>query len=222
MFNLFELQLRIKSFPEQYIENFNYIWKRKNEIESNGNSSLLDEDHRNETYRRLCSILPKWQTYRPMDYTPCLVTLRDSLLNISEAYNQLRKHTLLDFENIPNETLQLIWHELGKTKEPSGEMNEYGSYSVISICKPLLLIWGQTPAFDSRVRKNMSQNYRINKYSSNWNLGEWKNIMTQLSRQPNEDKSVIDFIKDKSVEWYGKNTAIPYGRFLDIYYFEET
>ena len=46
--------------------------------------------------------------------------------------------------------------------------------------------------------------------------------MTQLSRELNEDKSVIDFIKDKSVEWYGKNTAIPYGRFLDIYYFEET
>ncbi|MGD0995712.1 MAG: hypothetical protein ABR909_09355 [Candidatus Bathyarchaeia archaeon] len=220
MFDLEELQSRLISFPEEYVSNFNYVWKRKIEIESSGNASVLDDSHRDEIYRRLCSILPKWQTYRPMDNTPCLATLKNSLVNISEAYNQLRKHTLLDFENIPNEALESVWHELGKAKENGGEMNDYGSYSVISICKPLLLIWGQTLAFDSKVRKNMLQKYRIDKYSGNWNLREWKNIMILLSRELNEDKNAIEFMKKKTVEWYGKNTPVPYGRFLDIYYFE--
>lgn len=222
MFDLAELQSRLISFPEEYISDFNYVWKRKIEIEALGNASVLDDRHRDEIYRRLCSILPKWQTYRPMVNAPCLATLKNSIGNISETYNQLRKHTLLDFENIPNEPLEFIWHELGRAKENGGERNDYSSYSVISICKPLLLIWGQTLAFDTNVRKNMPQKYRINKYSGNWNLREWKNVMILLSRELNEDKSAIEFMKKKTLDWYGKNTPVPYGRFLDIYYFEGT
>lgn len=185
-----------------------------------GSASVLDEKHRDETYRRLSFILPKWQTYRPMDNTPCLATLKNSLSNISEAYNQLKRHTLLDFENIPQEALKTVWHELGKAKETRGETNDYGSYSVISVCKPLLLIWGQTLAFDSKVRKNLPQKYGIDKYSGNWNMKEWIRVMTLLSRELNQDKKAIEFIKEKAAEWYGENAPVPYGRLLDIYYFE--
>jgi hypothetical protein len=220
MFNLEVFQSRLNSFPDEYMNNFNYIWKRKIEIEGIANSSVLDDRHRDETYRRLCLILPKWQTYRPLDNNPCLATLKKSLSNISEAYNQLRKHTLLDFENIPNKALESVWHELGRAKENDGEANDYGLYSVISVCKPLLLFWGQTPAFDSKVRKSMPQEYRIDKYSGNWNLQEWKRVMSQLSRELNEDKDAIEFMKKRTLELYGKNSIIPYGRFIDIYYFE--
>jgi hypothetical protein len=148
--------------------------------------------------------------------------LKNSLSNISEAYNQLKRSTLLEFENISNEALDSVWHELGRAKENGGEINDYGSYSIISVCKPLLLIWGQTLAFDSRVRRNMPQKYGINKYSGNWNLEEWKKVMMILSKELNEDKDAIEFMKKKTVDWYGKNTLVPYGRFLDIYYFEGT
>jgi len=220
MINLIELQLRLTSFPKEYKDNFDYVWKRKIQIESESKSSLLDNKHIDETYRRLCSILPKWQTYRPMDNTRCLATLKTSLDKIALSYNQLSKYSLLDFENIPPETLEPIWHELGRTKEKGGELNDYGLYSIISVCKPLLLMWGQTLAFDSKVRKNLPKKYPIDKYSGNWNMIEWKSAMTLLSRELKEDKKAIEFMKKTTDEWYGKDTPVPYGRFLDIYYFE--
>ena len=127
---------------------------------------------------------------------------------------------MLDFENIPQKALEIVWHELGRVKQRSWEINDLGLYSIISVCKPLLLIWGQTLAFDSNVRKNMPPKYRINKYSGNWTLDEWKRVMTLLSTELRQDKNAIEFMQKKTVEWYGKNAPVPYGRFLDIYYFE--
>jgi hypothetical protein len=117
---------------------------------------LLDKDHIRETYARLSSILPKWQTYRNGENGSPLKTLGESLQNISGAYDAIRGYSLLEFENIPEEPLRKIWHELGRVKEYEGQMNEEGNYYAIAVCISLLLIWGQTPAFDSNVRKNMS------------------------------------------------------------------
>ena len=41
-----------------------------------------------------------------------------------------------------------------------------------------------------------------------------------MSSDLNQDKKAIQFIEEKSAEWYGKNAPVPYGRLLDIYYFE--
>ena len=220
MFDIVKFQSRINSFPEEYMNNFDYIWRRKVEIESQNDVSILDERYIDETYRRLNYILPKWQTYRPKDNRLCLRVLKKSINEISASYNALRRFSLLTFEDILMEVLESIWHELGKVKECDGETNQYGSYSIISICKPLLLIWGQTLAFDSKVIKNMPKKYGINKHSNNWNLREWKRVMTSISKDLNQDKKVIDFMKKRSTEWYGKDTPVPYGRLLDIYYFE--
>jgi len=134
MFDIEKLKSRIDSFPSRYMKNFDYVWKWKIRIESNGSANIFDDKHRGEAYRRLCTILPKWQTYRNGDNADPLRTLKESLANISEAYNQLRTYTMLDFDSIPFETLETVWHELGRVKEYNGKRNEYGPYSIISVC----------------------------------------------------------------------------------------
>ncbi|MHA1632634.1 MAG: hypothetical protein ACTSXC_07520, partial [Candidatus Freyarchaeota archaeon] len=85
-------------------------WKVRTEAK---NESILDDNHRRETYYRLSLILPGWLTYRPFNSAACLKILKDSLRNMSEAYNKVNRYSLLEFNEIPEESLKLIWHELG-------------------------------------------------------------------------------------------------------------
>ncbi|MGD6851519.1 MAG: hypothetical protein ACQCN6_05605 [Candidatus Bathyarchaeia archaeon] len=220
MLNVETLEARLGSFPERYMDNFNYVWRRKVKVETQQGASLLNAKFIEETHRRLSLILPRWQTYRPFDNTPCLAILKDSLSKIVTAYDQLNKYSLLDFEDAPAEILETLWHQLGRAKETNGQTNTYGSYSVISVCKPLLLLWGQTLAFDANVRKHLPYKYHIDTYSGNWTLEEWTRVLTLISRDLRQDKKAIEFINNKSIEWYGIEAPVPYGRFLDIYYFE--
>lgn len=220
MFNLARFQKRIDSFPEEYKYNYDEFWEWKVEVESPNGCSILDYKHKVETYHKLCEVLPKWQTYRPLDNTPCLRTLKASLNNIAKVYDRLRKYTLLDFEQIPRQLLSPVWQELGRAKEEKGQTNDYGSYAIIAACKPLLFLWGQTLAFDSRVRGNLPERYEIDKNSRSWDVDEWMRIMKLISEDLKRDKKAIKFIEEKSAEWYGKEAIVPYGRLLDIYYFE--
>jgi hypothetical protein len=200
--------------------NFDHVWKWKLKVESNDSDHILDENHRREAFNRLSSILPKWQTYRNGNNPEPLKTLRETLDNISEDYNQLRKYTLLEFENIPHEILEKIWHELGRVKEKDGNRNRNGYYSAISISKPLLLMWGQTPAFDSRVREHMPLCYNVSKYSCYWNMHSWTTIMNEFSKKLRSNKDTVEFLNEKSKRLYGEKAIVPYGRFLDIYYWK--
>ena len=103
-----------------YNNDFNGFWKWKLRVET-GNGHILDKNHIKETYNRFYSILPRWLTYRPYDSKICLGILRESLENISKAYDQIRSLSLLEFDQIPLDPLQLIWGELGRAKETGGE-----------------------------------------------------------------------------------------------------
>jgi len=211
---------RVCSFPQNYMENFNHLWRWKIEVESNEANHILDVDHRNETYSKLCKVLPKWQTYRNGDNSDPLGTLRDALRNISEAYNHIRRYTLLEFDEIPRESLEVIWNEMGRVKEYNGNRDENGYYSIIAVCKPLLLMWGQTLAFDSRVRRHCPQVYGVPRYSARWNLEQWTSVMHRFSKHLNGNINFIQAIRTESERRYGMNFMVPYGRFLDIYYWE--
>jgi len=220
MFPRDEFERRFASFPLRYMANFDHVWKWKLKVESNDSGHILDENHRREAFNRLSSTLPKWQTYRNGNNSEPLKTLRETLDNISEDYNQLRKYTLLEFGNIPHEILEKIWHELGRVKEKDGNRNRQGYYSAISISKPLLLIWGQTPAFDSHVRKHIPTDYNVPKYSCYWNLDSWTRTMREFSAKLRSNEETVEFLNDESRKLYGEKTIVPYGRFVDIYYWE--
>jgi len=212
-------QKRMKSFPQKYMENFDYFWKWKIKKE-NEMQDILADHTLVETHYRLSRILNRWQTYRNGDNTDSIGTLQDSLNNISGAYIEIKDFSLLDFEKIPRDPLETLWHELGRVKERNGERNDSGYYSIIAICKPLLLLWGQTLAFDSKVRKNIDRRFHIPKYIGKWVLNDWIEGMSRISKMLLESPECIKMIQEESYRRYGQKSPVPYGRFLDIYYFE--
>ena len=98
--NSYELGKRMLTFPLRYFKNFDHIWKWKLSVEDEVRS-VLDEGHRDEAYKRLVRILPKWQTYRNGENDYPYRTLKESLQNISKSYDNIRRYSLLDFHKIP-------------------------------------------------------------------------------------------------------------------------
>ena len=217
-FDLEKFKQKLLYFPSKYMRDFDGFWKRKLKIEHEHEHVLIDL-FREETYNRLHRILNKWQTYRGGDNMNPRETLRESLERISDAYDKVRKYSLLEFDKIPVEPLELIWHELGRVKELNGNRNKYGFYYVIAVCKPLMLLWGQTLAFDSNVRKNMPLKYGVSKSTNRWKFEDWRKVMKGFQKDLLRNPEFIDFLKEQSMERYGTDYIVPYGRFLDIYYY---
>jgi hypothetical protein len=202
--------------------DFHQFWKWKLNVESN-KESILAPNYINETFRRLRRALPKWRTYRPFKSTECLNTLRISLERISEAYLEIRNVDLLGLRRAPLEQLRLIWHELGRAKEQAGRANTQGRYYIVAVSKPLLFLWGQTLAFDSIVRANIPRfglcSSLIN--DTRWDFETWIGIMENLASLLRNKPCAIDAFKKEAEKKYGRDSIVPYGRFLDIYYYQE-
>lgn len=201
--------------------DFDEFWKWKLKIE-NENEHILDNNHLKETYEKLIGILGGWQYFRSGKgyHVKPSTTLRDSFEKIADAYNQIRKYTLLEFSDIPNKPLELIWHELGRVKEFDGNKRLDGYYNAIAICKPLMLLWGQTLAFDSQVRGNISPMFKASKYGTRWKFETWRTVMKSFQeKELKQNFEIVDFFKKESRDRYGTNDIVPYGRFLDIYYY---
>lgn len=207
---------KFSSFPSEYMMHFDSFWKWKLKVETE-DEHILDDNHRREAYNRLCYILPRWQTYRSSRNFHPLITLKSSLETMSDAYDEIRMHSLPELSNAPCQPLEVIWHELGRVKEYNGNRNDAGYYYIISVCKPLMLIWGQTLAFDSHVRKNTP--YYVLKTRTRWTFEEWKEVMKRFQERLQQDSEIVGFFKEKSLEKYGNDLIVPYGRFLDIYYY---
>jgi len=210
---------KIRTFDSYYMKQFDGFWRWKLKTETEG-KHILDENHRRETCRRVWSILRGWQAYRPCDSTVCLKVLKDSLRNASEAYNQIRSYTLLEFDKVSNHSLELIWHELGRIKEEGGNTSGSGHYYIVSLSKHLMFLWGQTLAFDSRVKAHIP---RFNIYSyvinhTKWSFETWKTVMGNFQEGLKQMPQVVDLFKKESIRRYGTDSNVPYGRFLDIYY----
>jgi len=204
---------------------YNSFWAWKLSIEANTHTHILDSKHLNDTCNCLLNILPKWQTYRGVkcDYKNVLPV---SLKNIVKAYDEIRHYNLLEFDKIPQEPLQLIWHELGRVKEVGGKTRTNSDYYIIAVCKPLMFLWGQTPAFDSvnleKMRipslcplPNIPNNTR-------WKFSDWYNALLELQSRLINDNKIVTYCDNKSLKVFKSIHVVPYGRYLDIYYYKDT
>ena len=202
-----------------YAGDFEGFWKWKIKVET-GNKHILDDNHVTETYHRLCGILPKWLTYRGAVGIKWKKVLEDSLARISDAYDQIRGYNLLQFSEVPNGPLKLIWHDLGRVKEENGLANQGGWYYVVAVTKPLMFLWGQTLAFDSFVRTygpricNIPQRTR-------WHFEEWWNVMKSFQEGLQQQAEDIGLFIEVAREKFQNDCIVPYGHFLDLYYWVE-
>jgi len=206
-----------------YINQYKTFWAWKIDVEQKSYSHILDSEHKEETSRRLLEILPSWQTYRGVQCSYRSV-LPITLSEIAHAYNEIRQYSLLEFNEVPDEPLRLLWEAFGLLKEPSGRRRVNLDYFIISVCKPLMFLWGQTLAFDSRNRKNIRKDnsIQLRNYipaASRWTYSNWKTVMQGLQRELLQKLDIIDFCQSHSYSIFGSNSIVPYGRFLDIYYY---
>jgi hypothetical protein len=120
---------------------------------------------------------------------------------------------------VPLEELEKIWNELGSVK-PQGEYDK--GELVMTITKPLMFLWGQTPAFDSVVREKMplfgAQGFR----NVRWEFNTWIDAMRKLEKYLNNNAKVLDLFNRTSIDKYGTDTKVPYGQFFDLYYWTES
>ena len=217
MFDPLKLHHALDVFPKKYMKDFNEFWIFKNQIESQ-DTSILDDKYLKITHTKLYKILERWQTYRNGKNSNPPKTLKISLKNMRNDYDQILKYTLLNFKNISEFKLRMMWHELGRVKEYSGETNESGDYYAVAVTKPLLLLWGQTLAFDTRVRRNLPRIHRVSAPEIRMGFSKWYGVMSSLSIELNESPEFIQEVQKISKEIYGEAAVIPYGRFLDIYF----
>jgi hypothetical protein len=206
-----------------YRSQYNSFWEWKIGVEKDGKSHILDDEHRANACSRLLDILPGWQTWRgtECDYSSVFPV---ALSNISGDYDQIRQYSLLNFNQIPDKPLKAIWHELGRVKEKSGIGRIRGDYFIISICKPLMFLWGQTLAFDSKTRKTIRADHSLTLTTSiprgsRWEFSQWKAIVNDFQRELSSKLEITQFLEQKAIEVFNSNLIVPYGRYLDIYYF---
>lgn len=219
MINLEEFESRFRAFPCNYMQHFDEFWLRKLQIE-NSDKHILDDTHRKETADTLWPILKHWNWLRtPRRLVISEDTFVDYLRRISAAYNQIRNYSLLDFEQIPRRLLESIWHELGCIKERDERKNNRGCYTLVSACKPLTLLWGQSLPFDTNNRSNIPSIYCLSKHRKRCDFSKWLSIMERLQENLSQDKQAIRYFKSLSLRKYGTSPVVPYGRFLDIYFF---
>lgn len=180
---------------------------------------MLDAENIVETLSKLGPVLKIWRWHRPYEFEYCFERFRKAINNIPDSYRKIRKFSLIEFDQIPLEELEKIWNELGSVK-PQGEYDQ--SELVMTITKPLMFLWGQTPAFDSVVREKMPlfgiQGFR----NVRWEFSTWINAMRKLQKYLNNNAKVLDLFNRTSIDKYGTDTNVPYGQFFDLYYWTES
>lgn len=218
-----KIELINNNHTSLYMAQYNDFWKWKIAVEKDGKSHILDSEHIAITSNKLISVLPIWQTYRGIkcDYK---TELPISLSRISTAYGQIRHYSLLEFNQVPDELLVQIWHELGRVKERFGNRRADFDYYIIAVCKPLMFIWGQTLAFDSENRRNIKKDYSLRLITASSSLARWKFLQWKETMHSFRDELVnrpyiIDFCQREAYRTFGLKSIVPYGRFLDLYYY---
>jgi len=178
---------------------------------------MLLNQYVEQAYNKLCRTLKLWQWHRPDRFSELAERLRGVLERISYSYNQIRNFSLLEFSDIPQEPLEIIWHELGCVKAVEVK-NPGGYYLVMATTKPLMFLWGQTLAFDSIVRWYMPRFNIVGLRNDYWSFETWKKVLLEFQELLLKQPEVVQLFDKISRKEYGTDSIIPYGQFLDLYY----
>ena len=152
-------QQKINSSNTKYPHSrFNVFCRYKERVETTG-ASILDQDNLNETTVHIDGMLrdPAWV----MNETgiPSYLLVRSTLEGIANSYNKIRHIKLGDgkIASIRSD-LSLTYRSLrgiANTNQSNNDGDTLGRYFIVGKTKVLMFIWGQTPAFDSRLKAHL-------------------------------------------------------------------
>jgi hypothetical protein len=83
-----------------------------------------------------------------------------------------------------------------------------------------MFLWGQTLAFDSIVRTHALQHHNIPKRTQ-WRFEEWMRVMESFQQGLRQQPEDVQLFRETSREKYGVESPVPYGQFIDLYYWVE-
>lgn len=217
-----EFEKKYSEFEKLDFENrphtFHGFWSYKLKVEKQS-GHLLDKEHFNETVTKLAPILKIWRWHRPYEFDECFEPLKKSLRAISEDYNRIRKFSLLEFDKVPAKEMEKIWNELSSCKPQTNYA--YTGELVMAITKPLMFLWGQTPAFDSIVRKKMPL-FTVSGFKNcRWEFSLFSTVLKKLQRVLLANTELLASMSETSIEKYGTDAVIPYGQFIDLFFWTE-
>lgn len=72
------------------------------------------------------------------------------------------------------------------------------------------MIWGQTPAFDTKVKKNFSREYGVRKTDYRMPFKQWYNATTMISDDLNRRPECVETMEEMSHERYGDDKRVSY------------
>ena len=224
MIDIQEFEKRYTTFEKLDNANYPYTFKRfwsyKLKVE-NKDSHILDRENRTKTATPAWDIYLKlWKWHEPNEFDPCFKKMEKSLETISDSYDRIRHFNLTEFDMIPENDLRRIWNEFSQIKDENNKSNFIGEI-VETIARPLMLLWGQTPAFDSVVRTKMVLSNCPGFSNQRWEFRLWLRVMNELQQILNDNSELVAAFRKKSQEKYGIATIVPYGQFFDLYYWIE-
>ncbi len=200
-----------------YANSYYGFWRRKTQIELEG-GSILDRDHLTITVKLLSKAMKSWQAYRPMSATACLERFEEKLPEIVPSYERIRNYSLLTFDQAPRDDLKILWNKLGCVKEEDGEENTPPIYFVVAVTKPLMFLWGQTPAFDDYVRRRMPAMNGNGLTDNRWSFTMWYNAMRWFQDWVGGQPEFQSFAREISSAEFGSEDSVPYGQLVDLNY----
>jgi hypothetical protein len=200
---------------QSYPFSFSEFWRRKVQIEAQGDS-ILSEKNAQATYNKLSVTLKGWRWHRPYSFAKFAENLQTALVNIRENYDTIKGHSLLELQAIANDHLRSIWDELGAVKDL--RKNKGGYYLVMPTTKPMMFLWGQTLAFDVIVRGLMPRFGMSGLHDFRWTYETWKQVMTKFADILRAQPQLTDVIKEISLKEYRTDSMVPYGQFMDLYF----
>jgi hypothetical protein len=217
-----EYKIRFEIFKKldslTYPFTFGEFWRRKLALE-NETKSILDTGNLEPTYNKLSITLRKWRWARPYSLARLSKGLSLSLHNMQDAYAELRRYSLLEVEEIPDDLLRKVWHEMGCIKNFG--KNSGGYYLVMGATKPLMFVWGQTPAFDSVVRRRMPKFGITGIAYDHWNYETWKQVLVKFKEEIEQQDGLIEFLRATTKQEYKTDKIVPYGQLIDLYYWTQ-
>jgi hypothetical protein len=190
---------------------FHGFWSYKLKVEEQ-KGHLLDINHFDQTMAKLAPILKIWRWHRPYEFDECFDPLKNSLKKVSDDYDKIRRFSLLEFDRVPTKELQRIWNELALCKPPS----IYSGELVMAITKPLMFLWGQTPAFDSVVREKMPLFFISGFKNCRWEFSLFTSVLKRLEHVLLTNNELVASMRKTSIAKYGTEKTLPYGQFIDL------
>jgi hypothetical protein len=147
-----------------------------------------------------------------------IVAVKANLRNIKVHYEKIQAMVLGEGKmHLIKEPLKAVYDGLCGISTLD-KPDEKGRSLIVPKSKALMALWGQTPGFDSKVRKKLHHDHLscVGQYSRRYNSDEFYQLIEELDRWVREWEQ-----NNPGIRFSSLCQGIPVGRIIDIIYWSD-